>query len=112
MHGRVLSKDEMQKSNGLCAARSQPSNPHLPPVECKIENADKYACNRQNSRGGKQFGRPRRIVSQDELKRLRSEGASLREISAKLGIDYGTVRLRLAQSGELITPSKGKAASH
>ena len=61
---------------------------------------------------GKQFGRPRRIVSQDDLKQLRSEGASLREISAKLGVGYGTVRLRLAQAGELITPSKGKAKSH
>lgn len=61
---------------------------------------------------GKQFGRPRRIVSQDDLKRLRSEGASLREISAKLGVGYGTVRLRLAQAGELITPSKAKATSH
>lgn len=60
---------------------------------------------------GKQFGRPRRIVSQDDLKRLRSEGASLREISAKLGVGYGTVRLRLAQAGERITPSKGKATS-
>lgn len=61
---------------------------------------------------GKLFGRPRRIVSQDDLKRLRSEGASLREISAKLGVGYGTVRLRLAQAGELITPSKGKGTSH
>jgi len=61
---------------------------------------------------GKQFGRPRRIVSQDELKRLRSEGASLRQISAKLGVGYGTVRLRLAQAGELITPLKKDTASH
>lgn len=61
---------------------------------------------------GKQFGRPRRIVSQDDLKRLRSEGASLREISAKLGVGYGTVRLRLAQAGELITPPKVKATNH
>ena len=44
---------------------------------------------------GKQFGRPRRNVNQDELRRLRSEGASLRQIAAKLGIGYGTVRLRL-----------------
>ena len=44
---------------------------------------------------GKQLGRPRRIVSQDEIIRLRGEGASLRQISAELGVGYGTVRLRL-----------------
>ena len=60
---------------------------------------------------GKQFGRPRRIVNQDEIRRLRSEGASLRQIAAKLGVGYGTVRLRLAQTSELITPSKGNPLS-
>jgi DNA invertase Pin-like site-specific DNA recombinase len=44
---------------------------------------------------GKQLGRPRRIVNRDEVSRLRSEGASLRQIAAKLGVGYGTVRLRL-----------------
>jgi len=44
---------------------------------------------------GKQFGRPRRIVNRDEVIRLRAEGASLRQIAAKLGVGYGTVRLRL-----------------
>ena len=44
---------------------------------------------------GKQLGRPRRIVNQDEIRRLRSEGASLRQIAAKLGVGYGTLRLRL-----------------
>jgi DNA invertase Pin-like site-specific DNA recombinase len=37
---------------------------------------------------GKQLGRPRRIVSQDEIIRLKRDGASLREISAKLGVGY------------------------
>ena len=46
---------------------------------------------------GKQFVRPRRIVNHDEVVRLRAEGASLRQIAAKLGVGYGTVRLRLAQ---------------
>jgi DNA invertase Pin-like site-specific DNA recombinase len=45
---------------------------------------------------GKQLGRPRRIVSQDKVQRLRSEGASIRQIAAKLGVGYGTVRLRLS----------------
>jgi DNA invertase Pin-like site-specific DNA recombinase len=44
---------------------------------------------------GKQLGRPRRIVNQDEIVRLKAEGASLREIAKKLGLGYGTVRLRL-----------------
>jgi len=44
---------------------------------------------------GKQLGRPRRIVNQDEIVRLQAEGASLRQIAKKLGIGYGTVRLRL-----------------
>jgi len=44
---------------------------------------------------GKQLGRPRRIVSQDEIARLKAEGFSLREIARKLGVGYGTVRQRL-----------------
>ena len=44
---------------------------------------------------GKHLGRPRRIVNQDEIVRLKAEGASLREIAKKLGLGYGTVRLRL-----------------
>src|SRR5258705_8350681 len=54
---------------------------------------------------GKQLGRPRRIVNHDDVRRLRSEGASLRQIAAKLGGGYGTVRLSLAHSGELKTPA-------
>jgi DNA invertase Pin-like site-specific DNA recombinase len=54
---------------------------------------------------GKQLGRPRRIVSHDEVRRLRSGGASLRQIAEKLGVGYGTVRVSLASSGELKTPS-------
>ena len=44
---------------------------------------------------GKQLGRPRRVVNHDEVVRLRSEGASLCQIAAKLGVGYGTVRRRL-----------------
>lgn len=44
---------------------------------------------------GKQLGRPRRIVNHDEVRRLRAEGASIRQIAEKLGVGYGTVRLRL-----------------
>src|SRR5208283_460367 len=41
---------------------------------------------------GKELGRPRRIVNQEDMIRLKAEGASLRQIAAKLGIGYGTVR--------------------
>lgn len=46
---------------------------------------------------GKQLGRPRRIVSQDEIIRLKAEGLSLRQIAQTLGIGFGTVRARLRQ---------------
>ena len=44
---------------------------------------------------GKQLGRPRRVVNRDEVRRLRADGASIRQIAQKLGVGYGTVRLRL-----------------
>ena len=46
---------------------------------------------------GKQLGRPRRIVNSDEIVRLKTAGHSLRQIANKLGVGYGTVRLRLRQ---------------
>ena len=46
---------------------------------------------------GKQLGRPRRIVDQDEIVRLKEEGASLRDIAEVLGLGSGTVRARLQQ---------------
>ena len=46
---------------------------------------------------GKQLGRPRRIVNQDELKRLKAAGLSIRELAKTLGIGFGTVRTRLKQ---------------
>ena len=49
---------------------------------------------------GKQLGRPRRVVNHDEVRRLRANGASIRQIAQKLGIGYGTVRLRLRQPEE------------
>src|ERR1039458_6391364 len=43
----------------------------------------------------KQLGRPRRIIDREELVRLQAEGVSLRQIAKKLGVLYGTVRLRV-----------------
>jgi DNA invertase Pin-like site-specific DNA recombinase len=44
---------------------------------------------------GKTLGRPRRIVSGDEMTRLREQGASFREIAKAVGASPGTVRTRL-----------------
>src|ERR1017187_7008060 len=64
----------------------------------------------QNARrNGKQLGRPRRVVDHDGIFRLKSEGHSLRDIAEKLGVGYGTVRMRL-ESGERKTPRPRAAA--
>jgi len=44
---------------------------------------------------GTTLGRPRRIVSSDEMTRLREQGASFREIARAVGASAGTVRTRL-----------------
>jgi DNA invertase Pin-like site-specific DNA recombinase len=44
---------------------------------------------------GKTLGRPRRIVSGDQMARLREQGASFREIAKAVGASPGTVRTRL-----------------
>ena len=46
---------------------------------------------------GKTLGRPKRVVNRDKAQRLRSEGMSLREIAAELGVGYGTVRNCLSE---------------
>ena len=47
---------------------------------------------------GKTLGRPRRVVSSDQMARLREQGASFREIAKAVGASPGTVRTRLMQS--------------
>jgi DNA invertase Pin-like site-specific DNA recombinase len=44
---------------------------------------------------GKTLGRPRRIVSNDEMTLLREKGMSFREIAKAVGVSPGTVRTRL-----------------
>jgi DNA invertase Pin-like site-specific DNA recombinase len=44
---------------------------------------------------GKTLGRPRRVVSGDQMARLREQGASFREIAKAVGASPGTVRTRL-----------------
>jgi DNA invertase Pin-like site-specific DNA recombinase len=64
----------------------------------------------QNARrNGKQLGRPSRVVDLDDIACMRAQGHSLRNIAEKLGVGYGTVRIRLA-AGERKTPSPGAAA--
>ncbi len=44
---------------------------------------------------GKTLGRPRRIISRDQIERLRQQGLSFREIGKLVGASAGTVRTRL-----------------
>ena len=60
-------------------------------------------------RCGKQLGRPRRVVDNDLISRMRAQGNSLRSIAELLGVGYGTVRMRLA-GGERKTPGHRVAA--
>ena len=60
-------------------------------------------------RNGKQLGRPRRVVDNDLVGSMRAQGHSLRDIAEKLGVGYGTVRMRLA-GDERKTPGPGAAA--
>lgn len=48
---------------------------------------------------GKTLGRPTVVASCEQIIALRSKGQSLREIAAKLGVGYGTVRSRLQRHG-------------
>jgi DNA invertase Pin-like site-specific DNA recombinase len=50
---------------------------------------------------GKKLGRPKRAVDRDQILRMRAGGQSLRQIAAKLGVGYGTVRARLPTSHKI-----------
>jgi DNA invertase Pin-like site-specific DNA recombinase len=59
---------------------------------------ERVKCGLVNARAnGKQLGRPRRVVNHAQLVQMKSAGTSIREIATRLGISYGTVRMRLAQ---------------
>jgi DNA invertase Pin-like site-specific DNA recombinase len=47
---------------------------------------------------GKKLGRPTSAVDRDRILQLKTEGQSLRQIAANLGVGYGTVRSRLASA--------------
>jgi DNA invertase Pin-like site-specific DNA recombinase len=44
---------------------------------------------------GKKLGRPKSTVDRERILELKAQGHSLRDIAAKLGVGYGTVRSRL-----------------
>jgi DNA invertase Pin-like site-specific DNA recombinase len=50
---------------------------------------------------GKKLGRPKSLVDRERILKLKAKGHSLREIAAKLGVGYGTVRERLLTSHKL-----------
>jgi DNA invertase Pin-like site-specific DNA recombinase len=47
---------------------------------------------------GKTLGRPKSTVLRERILELRTQGHSLRQIAASLGVGYGTVRARLVAS--------------
>jgi DNA invertase Pin-like site-specific DNA recombinase len=47
---------------------------------------------------GKKLGRPKAGVDRERILELKAKGHSLREIAAKLGVGYGTVRERLKET--------------
>src|ERR1019366_557809 len=56
----------------------------------------------RNARGnGKKMGGPKRSVDRERILELKAEGHSLRQIAAKLGVGYGTVRERLVTSRKI-----------
>jgi DNA invertase Pin-like site-specific DNA recombinase len=50
---------------------------------------------------GKVFGRPKSTVDRGRILELKAQGQSLRQIAAKLGVGYGTVRERILTSNKL-----------
>lgn len=56
---------------------------------------------------GKQIGRPAVVVNPFQLRKLRDEGHSLRQIAAKLKIGQGTVLRRLRAGAELENDQQG-----
>ena len=50
---------------------------------------------------GKKLGRPKSSVDRERILELKAEGHSLRQIAAKLGVGYGTVRERLVTSRKI-----------
>ena len=61
----------------------------------------------QNARAnGKQLGRPRRVVDGEQILRMKTAGASLRQIATTTGLGYGTIRSRIQQmSGNPLSPT-------
>jgi DNA invertase Pin-like site-specific DNA recombinase len=47
---------------------------------------------------GKKLGRPKSSLDRERILKLKAEGLSLRQIAARLGVGYGTVRERLLTS--------------
>jgi DNA invertase Pin-like site-specific DNA recombinase len=50
---------------------------------------------------GKKLGRPKTSVDRERILQLKAQGHSLRQISATLGVGYGTVRARLLTSHKM-----------
>ena len=53
---------------------------------------------------GKKLGRPKSAVDRERILELKAQGHSLRQIAAKLGVGYGTVRARLLTTHKTQSP--------
>lgn len=61
---------------------------------------DRVSAGIRNARAnGKKLGRPKSSVDREQILQMSAEGQSLRQIAAKLGVGYGTVRARLIHTG-------------
>src|SRR6202163_4890657 len=60
-----------------------------------------WASIRDARANGKRLGRPKTLVDRDRILELQARGHSLRQIAAKLGVGYGTVRTRLLTSHKM-----------
>ena len=49
MYDEVLCEKNQRSEDGAMSRLSEPSDPDLPAIERKIQNADDDSCNRQNS---------------------------------------------------------------
>ncbi len=56
---------------------------------------------------GKHIGRPRRVVALEELKRLRAQGLSIRQIARSMEVPSSTVAKRLKLLGAASENSGG-----
>jgi DNA invertase Pin-like site-specific DNA recombinase len=70
--------------------------PILYPNPKQTRQEERVSAGIRNARAnGKKLGRPKSAADRERILQLKVQGHSLRQIAAKLGVGYGTVRERL-----------------